>query len=66
MLYLNGTSYTSNTHGKTPKILDIPTNIPAMDPSGKSMQMFVSNLTLTSLMHAFYLNDKFKINISFP
>jgi len=28
------------------------------------MQIFLSNLTLTSIAHAFYLNDKLKFNIT--
>ncbi len=37
-----------------------------MDKNGKSIQFYLTNYTINSLLHAYYLNDKFYINISSP
>jgi len=50
MFYINGTGYTNNSHGKKPRNLTLPNNIPEFDKKGRLMQIFLSNLTLTSVL----------------
>ena len=66
MLYVNGTGYANQTHGKKPINYNPPNNLPDMKPEGKTVQLYLSNYSINTISQSLFLSDIFNFNISKP